>query len=510
MKRAIKFSLYGITVLIVLCIFLFLIITTQPVLKGIVIPIVESSMDAKVSTESVYLSLLNGKLKLKKFNLVANDNSYSIKVGNLDGKISLMDLFDNMIAVPYLKLDDSYITVTQQIDEQSKTKTTPMPEKGKAQNGGSPLLFDIKDVNVKNLNFTYDMIRSKKEDSSTVKLKNFDLVLSKLKTGSDAKFIYKGTLNILSPDLKQKSVEGSFEGNTETELNKDSYPVYIASSTLLDMGRKPTPINIKLDTRNKDIKGKNPFTLYFNIKDLFLLPIFKAFVQGSYSNSRGTVKDITLNMAGGDIENIDLSNNIQGDLTVQISDLEVPSKIFDYEIAKLIFLPIYIIANLNDYITENDILPSQITSILDISNGILEGAKKFNFRTGDIDLSIDKGDIDINKFVLIGGKGSAVRKMSFDGDVDLNYGMNVRTETNITGIVIPLTIRGTVDNPKPLVKKMLPGLIGKTAENILKTGAEVGWDIGKRLGKSAGNFLKNIPNIVEADDDEDSNDGSLY
>jgi hypothetical protein len=86
--------------------------------------------------------------------------------------------------------------------------------------------------------------------------------------------------------------------------------------------------------------------------------------------------------------------------------------------------------------------------------------------------------------------------MSSTGSVDFYYGLNLRTETNITGIIIPLTIRGSIDDPKPLVNKMLPGLLGKTAENLVRTGAEIGVDFGKRMGKSAGNFIKNIPNIV--------------
>jgi hypothetical protein len=513
MKKAVKFSLYGFAGLIILCLCLCLIITTQPFLKSVVIPILESSIDAKISTDSVYLSLLKGELRLKNFNIASNDKSYSIKAGSLDGKISLMDLYNDKITIPYLKLDDSYITVTQQIKDKTEQKNGIVAKSSKTEpdkkEDGASLLFDITDVNIKNLNFTYDMVRLKKEDSSTVKLQDFDLVAPKFKTGSDGKIAYKGYLKILSPDLKEKKIEGNFNGKVDTELNKDSYPVYIALTTMLNMGKSATPITLKLDTRNKNLKGKNPFTFYFNTKDLLLPPIFKALVQGSYSSSKGTVKDITMNMSGSDIENIDFSKNIKGDLKLQVKDLEIPSKLFDFEIAKLIFLPLYIIANLNDYITENDILPSQITSILDISNEVLDGAKKFNFSTGDVDLSIENGDININQFILKGGSGCPVRKMSFVGDVDLNYGLNVRTQTNITGIIIPLTIRGSVDNPKPLVKKMLPGLIGRTAENIVKTGAEVGLDLGKRLGKSAGNFIKNIPNIIESNDEEEKNDGSL-
>ena len=539
MKKTVKITLCGGIALIVICMFLFFVLTSQLFLKSVVLPIVSTSMDAEISSDYVFISLLKGELKLKKFDMVSNDNSYSIKIGSLDSEISLSDLYNNKITIPYLNINDAHIKVTQEMDEQSlnqssaekKTKT-----ESEESESSTPWLFNIKDVNVKKLNFTYEMLRSKKEDSSTLKLTDFNLSVPSLMTGGDGKLTYKGNLEVMSLDFKDKVVNGSLNGTTELKLNQDSYPVYIESNTLINIGRISTPISIKLDKRKTDIqktidfsknqvlksnskkpakqikintlgynRDKAPFIFSANVKNLLLLPIFKAFVKGSYSSSSGMLEEISLNISGTDIENIDLTKNIKGKLKIQVVDLDIPSQIFDFKIAKLIFLPIHVVANLNDYLTDNDILPSQVTNILDISNDVLDGAKNFNFKSGNVDLTLYEGCINIDKFALYGQKGCSVRKMSFSGDVDLQYGLNVKTETNITGIIIPLTIRGTIDNPVPLVKKMVPALIGKTAENLIKSSL----DLGKRLGKTAGNFIKNIPDVVTSEDGS-KDDDSLF
>ena len=499
MRKLIKFSLYSTVSVFLLIICLFLIITTQPFLKSIVLPIISSSIDAEISSKYVYISLLKGEVELNDFDLVSNDKSYSVKAEKFAGKIKLLDLLENKITISYLELDKAQINVIENIAENIGNESNIVDEnneKEEDKKDSEPLLFDIKDVKINNVNFIYEMIRSKKVDSSILELKNINLLLPKLKTNDKGVVKYSFDIEVIAPNLKEKNAKGNLKGNTEFELNQNSYPIFIESSSVLDMGKSPTPLDFKLKKGKIDSEGRIPFTFYGNIKDLSMLPIFKAFLEGSYSDSRGNVNNITLDISGTDIENIDWTKNLKGDLSIQVEDLEIPSKLLTFKITKLIFLPLYIIANLNKYLTANDVLPSQVTDVLNVSNQVLDGAKEFNFRKGNVDLSINEGCIDVNQFELKGGHGCPIRSMSSTGSVDFYYGLNLRTETNITGIIIPLTIRGSIDDPKPLVNKMLPGLLGKTAENLVRTGAEIGVDFGKRMGKSAGNFIKNIPNIV--------------
>ena len=500
--KSVKILLISLISIIVTVSILLFISTTQPILKHLVVPIIEKSADVKINFSTIQLSLLKGNLKTTDFSYKANDNSYDFNTKKADLALNLRGLFNNAYIIHHLTIENSELILTENntasTDETASSSSSAPTE----DNASAPLYLDINNANIRNFNITFNITRKNKSESSSLKVVNLDLAIPKLETDGNGKLLYNCTLKVSSQQKNSKDTEGEFAGNTELKLDKDSYPTLIKSNSIMTFLGQKTPINIALTQQTPQNRNKTPFKLTANLKNLSLMPFFKAFVKGSYSNSDGYINNLDLNITGRDIENINFKRNISGELKILTSNIEIPSQFLDYYLAKIIFLPIYIIAHLNDYLSSSEVLPSQITQILGISNSILDGAKEFNFRTGDINLGIDKGIVDIRTFKLKGGRGCAIREMDSEGYIDLNNEMNLRTSTNITGIIVPLKIEGTLNKPDPQVKRMLPAVVGKTAENLIKSGAELGINIGKKLGTSAGKFIKDIPKDVKQTESE--------
>ncbi|MCF7791266.1 MAG: hypothetical protein K9L78_02480 [Victivallales bacterium] len=491
MNKKIKIPFYSLITIIVLVVILLFSLTTQPFLKNVLIPILEKTCDSKITVKHIDLSLLKGELDLKDFSIAANDKSFTFKTQTLLLDTNIIDLISNRYIINRLNLTNSNLTIVQKVKEKlAKDSIDISPKSGKQRKtSSSPVFLNLKNINVKNFNLLYYVKRSKKEDSSKVNVTGLNLSIPKIKTGEKGKIKYNCSINVASMKKNALKSMGQLNGKTFIELNQRSFPVFIKSNSTLNMADKTTPIQISLTKKKPRKVAPAPFAVKANITNMSILPVFKTLVNGSY-NTQGLINELDLSLTGTDINNIKINRNIIGTLAISLSDIKIPTLIFDYPIANIIFLPIYIIAHLNSYLEENKTLPPLINKILGIANNILAGAKNINFRTVKVNLQIYNGIININKFLLTGGKGCAVRRMESSGNIDLNNYMNLFTVTNITGIVVPLNIYGTLKDPAPDIKTMIPAILGSTTENILKFGVETGIDLGTKLEESAEKFIK--------------------
>jgi hypothetical protein len=221
------------------------------------------------------------------------------------------------------------------------------------------------------------------------------------------------------------------------------------------------------------------------------LPLFKAFVEGSYADAAGKVNNLSLDINGIDLNNPDIYTNVNGSLKTDIVELSLPIKLSEYGPVKLIFLPVEILSNINEY-TKSNVVPPGLSEVFKYANNISKGLTSMHFKQSNIDIALKKGKIQVEKLEMTGGTLSPVQSISIKGYIDLSNQINIKTKTNFIGVIIPLNIDGTIGTPKPNITMLLPGLVLGTAQSLLETGFNITKDIAPgviKAGKNLGSVL---------------------
>ena len=99
------------------------------------------------------------------------------------------------------------------------------------------------------------------------------------------------------------------------------------------------------------------------------MPLFKAFVEGSYADAAGKVNNLSLDINGIDLNNPDIYTNVNGSLKTDIVELSLPIKLSEYGPVKLIFLPVEILSNINEY-TKSNVVPPGLSEVFKYANNI--------------------------------------------------------------------------------------------------------------------------------------------
>ena len=489
MKKLFKFILTLIILLIILCLAAYFAATNSFVIKNVILPVVGGQLNAKISVEKVVLSPFAGNFMLKDFRMTAQDQ-YSVKIGDFDCNLNLFDLVKGKLNVAHLKLIDSDIRIIQNVSKKeqavAKTKTKKPVSRG-GNTVSKPMLLDINNVKIKNFNLEYIIKRSTESKTSITEIKDFNLMLPQLKTGSDGTVDYNGTFRIGSA-VKEHSSTGSFSGQIYTKLSGSSMPVLLKLTSKAKFGDEVTPIDIQFASSENQKMHTQPFKVNAEITNFPLLPLFKAFVEGSLSGSQGNVENLSLTMQGNDLTNFDVYHNVSGQLKTDIKNLSLPMQLTQYDTMKLMFLPVEILANINQY-TKSNIVPPQLDNAFKSTKDITSGLSEMRFDQGNVDLSLNKGVVKINKFQMKGGEANTVRSLSFQGVNDLNNQIDIKTKTDLLGLVLPIRIRGTVNSPKPDLSMLLPGVVFGSVEDIVSTGADV---IGKNIPKEGKQVIDSI------------------
>jgi hypothetical protein len=123
--------------------------------------------------------------------------------------------------------------------------------------------------------------------------------------------------------------------------------------------------------------------------------------------------------------------------------------------------------------------------IVDFQNDI----KVISFQTGKMDVAAENGSILIRDFRF---SGNVVRSLSFYGELALGTHpmLDVNSRLDISGIVLPLEIDGTVKEPKINYRKTTVDFMKSNTLNVLDT-------TGKILKKGSGDVKKVIEGILD-------------
>lgn len=266
---------------------------------------------------------------------------------------------------------------------------------------------------------------------------------------------------------------------SKIDLNNIVYGPLIKSNFNALLTVKDNQITLdpaKLNINNSDAKlffYMNPsfsdgytYEVKANLQNLDLDPFIRTFVEGNYSNTKGTLSLFDSQVDGKGFTESNLAAYFKGYLVLNCNDISLPYDITQNRIMALIILPIKIISGLIQYMP-NAQIPDSLSQATAITNKILSQKSNINFQTGQVKLTASNGTVRVNKFDFRGGSNDMIKYITGTGTIGFNSSLALVTNTNLSGVDIPLSINGTIDSPSPNIPLFITQFITKNAVNLL-------------------------------------------
>ena len=493
MRKLFKVLSIIIICLIIFCLCIYFLATNSFLLKNVVFPVAGSIMNAEIKVEKVVISPFAGDYEVKNLEVNSSDG-YSLKIGSYNSNIDLFSLFEGIIKINYLNLKDTDIYITQDVssgegEKQEQKQKQPEAQAEEPFDTSNLAILDINKIKVENLNITYKIKRATEKESSVLELSNYNIAIPQLKSGADGTIDYSGVFKIYKagPKADENKLTGELTGKIYTKINKTSLPSLVKLTLKIKIEEEVTPIEMVFESNKNKQSQTYPFKLNTKISNFPLLPIFKASFADSFGKTTGILKDFSIDINGSDLINPDICKNVNGSLKLYIENLSFPRILLEYKMFKIIFLPIEILANINDY-TTSKIVPADLKEIFGLANNILNGVTKMRFKKTNIDISLEKGRIQFKELKMKGGLLNTIQNISMKGYLDLGKQMDITTKVSFSGLVIPMRIQGTIEDPKPNLTTLLPGMVFGTVTNAFETA----YDIEKGIVGGGINTTKKI------------------
>ena len=234
-----------------------------------------------------------------------------------------------------------------------------------------------------------------------------------------------------------------------------------------------------------------------NLTNLNINPFLKTFIDGDYSNTKGTISELSTELKGKGFTEANLMRYLNANLILICNNISLPVEITQNRILALIVLPLKLISNIIQYLP-NAQIPSNLTQASSITSRILNQKKNLNFQKGVVKLNASNGMVNVNKFDFRGGVDDMIKYILANGTIGYDSSLSLHTNTSLSGIDVPLTINGTIDNPSPDIPLFITGFLTKNAVNLLNNTnvneilANPGQGISNVLQSGAQNILNNF------------------
>lgn len=234
-----------------------------------------------------------------------------------------------------------------------------------------------------------------------------------------------------------------------------------------------------------------------NLTNLDINPFLKTFIEGDYNNTKGTIKTLSTELKGKGFTDANLSRYLNANIVLNCDDISLPVDISKNRILALIILPIKLISNMVQYLP-NAQIPDSLSQASSITNRMLKQEQNLNFKTGLVKLYASNGVVNVNKFDFRGGERDMIKYIIAKGTIGFDSSLALNTNTNLSGVDIPLTINGTIDSPSPDISLFIASFLTKNAVNLLNNAdvneimSNPGHGLQDALNKGAQNLLNNF------------------
>ncbi|MCP4178834.1 MAG: DUF748 domain-containing protein [bacterium] len=381
------------------------------------------------------LNIVSNTLKLNEFELILNKN-----------KDPIVDLTAKAVLPLDLNSSNSYFSLNSKRIDLKELESI------------SQKLFKSKNEKVEHKNISTVQSNAKKEPNS-LELNGLNLKgainLNGISYGKEINSKIKAVLNIENNTIKLS-------------------PLYI------DINKTPIIFYILAKTQNNYIV----FNINGKFKNLDISPFINLMDNGSFKNVKGRIDSFSLTANGDGVSKVDLDKNLKGKLSIELSNLSIPGILAKTEYTQVIFLPLELMGSIRQ-LMPGGILPSNVMNAVNNTKDIFSNRKNINIKDGHILLVLNKGRVDINKF-LFTGKKTIIKKIDINGNVGLNQSISLTTDSNISSVRFPLEIKGTLDKPIPNIPLFISKFVTDNAINIINPMNVVDFsvDYGKGVSKT--------------------------
>ncbi|MDD5698208.1 MAG: AsmA-like C-terminal region-containing protein [Victivallaceae bacterium] len=201
-----------------------------------------------------------------------------------------------------------------------------------------------------------------------------------------------------------------------------------------------------------------------------LTPIFHAFLPERLKTMQGKVEKLHINLAGTGLRPAPLWDNLVGFAKADLADVKIPSNLNHTMIGRIVLLPFSILADIQK------MLPGRVLQslgeVLQFVDDFHHNLKTISFNEGKINLESGDGVILIKDFHF---SGDIVKELSFIGQLGLGsrYFLRLKSSLNISGIILPVDMKGTVRKPKINYRATTVNFMSTNAFNILDTTGKI-------------------------------------
>jgi hypothetical protein len=511
-KGILKFVLLILLGVILLFGCLYFFVTSQYFLQNFILPELENSINGSVEAEKITFSPFSCELNVVNLKVDSPDK-FSLKVGRADMDFNLTQLLFKRVELKYFNLNDTYIKIIQKRDrfvqkdfEQESNNVHSGESVSKRTDNENPLKnikISLNKIKIKNLNLEYVIKRKTKNESTDIRFLNFNLDIPYIKTDAVSTGKFNGDMLFSSINDKNK-LPGKFNGELKLNLSKTNFPTLFNGNANLSFYKYPnSKVALQL------IPGKSQdhanAQCLLTVENLPTLPFLKTFVKGSYNESDGILKRLDVKLENNDLAALDAANEVNGELQMSLENFSIPIELKEFEIIKMFFLPIDIMANIDNYTNSRAALPVYLKKIFAYADDVIDGLSTLKFSSSNINLSYKKGIVYFDDFTLNGEKAKPFNRLKLSGTAGIDKKINLKTKTTINGVEIPLDIKGTTRRPKPVMNTFISDLLSNNLESVNsnKSNAlkKAGEDTAEQLKDSVNKIIQDEKNYTSSSED---------
>lgn len=224
----------------------------------------------------------------------------------------------------------------------------------------------------------------------------------------------------------------------------------------------PAQFDLLLNFNNANIYA---YSIKGGFKKLPMLDLLKAFDIKNYYKARGKIDNFYVDLKGEGTPFIGSSDaKLNGYIKSDMSNLTLPYDMKTYGIFRLLFIPIEIFSNLN-----NETLGAlrNSKSVTSSAVAIFKKLDVITLRKGEVYIVANGNYINLQNVGFYGGPDDLVKEIKLEGNIETNGDLKITTNSNLSGVAVPLEIYGTISNPRPELGKFAIDFIRTNAAAIL-------------------------------------------
>ena len=461
MKHVLKFLILILIGVIILFSCLYFFITSEYFLINFAIPQLATVTKGKVKADKIIFSPLSSDIKIENLQIIPQENFF-LKIGRTDISFNPLDLFSQKITLNSLILKDIYIKCENTIDSDDFLKKNTGLFNNNYNIGNlnynnidsyNPIKnykINLKDISFKNVNIDYGIISSDKKHKALISIKNINLSIPKIKTGTAALAKFSGDF-CFDPYTESKPLTGKLLSKIHLDLSDQNIITMLKSKTV-----------ISYKSSNKTLidflyKNENSGSMHLNITDFPLQPFFSLFKSSRKPNLNSALNNFSLT-----VKNIFREAQLNGSLQASFKDCNLPIFLNNYDIIKPFFIPI---TKLSELPVKNSELNNfkRLVKAVDYANDIKDGTVTLYFDAIDIKAQLNSNSVNISNAVF-NSRNSPINLLEISGKISDYGAVKLISSINYNGIIIPMRINGSISEPKINFEYLTKNLIKKNTE----------------------------------------------